>query len=398
MSFSNIHELFNNYLDKDIVNPDTHKLVKSFRLSWANKGDDYTGFLGNNLTGVYVIKFTPADEESFFSIFNIDGKQLQKDVYKTKGINKDFRTISNAVYLTCVYMMHKVFNSKMTIDAKNDFIKELYFIMAYKIISSLNMHYFKYPISINVAKAINERMSSKFLIKKVTSWQELFNIKSEDVQLKGVQARRLNNGDTDDICRVITDLQTRLREIFKNNYAVFIEVNEQSQKIASSSMIQLSDEGDEFRSVTDAKSTYLTNLKNIIGLEQDFIKDELIQLHAAVFKGIDEFTFRELLRHISRTIQADKKNYEMLELSFSTCIDYIVRKGITKDFIRSIYEIMMILKGVFCASKISDPNIKMLKRELPKYVKKTTRLSNFSQVNITANALISYLVTRSFYK
>lgn len=398
MSFSNIHELFNQHLDKNIVNQDTHKLVKSFRLSWANKGDDYTGFLGNNLTGVYVIKFTPADEESFFSIFNIDGKQLQKDVYKTKGINKDFRTISNSVYLTCVYMMHKVYSSKMNMNDKNDFIKELYFIMAYKIISSLNMHYFKYPISVNVAKAINERMSAKFLIKKVSSWQELFDIKSQDVQLKGIQARRLTNGDTDDICRVITDLQTRLREIFKNNYAVFIEVNEQSEKIASSSMVQLSEEGDEFKSVTDAKSTYLTNLKNIIGLEHDFIKDDLIHLHTAIFKGIDEFIFRNLLKHISKTIQTDKKNYEMFENSFAVCIDYIVRKGIYKDFIRSIYEIMMILKGMYCASNVTDPNLKMLKRELPKYVKKVTKLSNFSQVNITANALIVYLVTRSFYK
>ena len=171
MSYKTLDEVYDIFLKKEIGN-ELYLALKFFRINWTQKSDDYIEFLGNNLTGVQPIRFSTLDEQTFYNILNVDHDSLQKELYKVKGINKDFRTISNATYLTLVYLMHK-FSITRELDnkTKEDAVKELYYIFCYKVISSLNSHYFKYNIDVSIAKAINERMTARYLVKRFNSWQ-----------------------------------------------------------------------------------------------------------------------------------------------------------------------------------------------------------------------------------
>ena len=397
MSYKTLDEVYDIFLKKEIGN-ELYLALKFFRINWTQKSDDYIEFLGNNLTGVQPIRFSTLDEQTFYNILNVDHDSLQKELYKVKGINKDFRTISNATYLTLVYLMHK-FSITRELDnkTKEDAVKELYYIFCYKVISSLNSHYFKYNIDVSIAKAINERMTARYLVKRFNSWQEIFEYKTNDMFGRGVHAKRIVSGSTDDITRVISDIQTKLRDLFKNNYAVFMEVMEQNERIASSSLLTENEDGEAIRDLSKRKDYYIDYIKSIVILPNDFINHDLAEVISSVYKSINHKKLLEVLKYISENYQKDKYWDKMIEDSMINFLYYLDKKGIKDNYVKQLYEAINILKGYFAAQKVNDKVIKELKKDLPKKIKSIVNISNTVVLMNLSSAVLVYVLCRSFF-
>ena len=338
--YTTLQEVYDQYLK---VKPDSNLLsnIKMFRIAWAQKNDEHIAYLGNSLIGSYRIIFSTLDENTFFeALLGLDYKEIQQELYNVKGIDKNMKTISNCFYLTCVYLMYLFTNSKYLSDKQRiEGVKEVFYVMSYKMLSSLNTHYFKYPIDESVAKAINERMTLKFLVKRFDNWQNVIDYKSEDVLKKGIHENRISDmSNADDATRVISDIQTKYRDMYKNHFAVLLEVNQQNERITSSSLITKTEDGEGIKDIVNRPDNYINYLKSIINYPNSFINQDLVYIVMSLFKGVDEQQMFTFLKYLSQ--EEIKEKDWIVETTIISSLEYLISKKRTKDFVKYMYEIL----------------------------------------------------------
>lgn len=398
MSYSSLDEVFNKYITNPI-NYELYQQIKIFRISWAQKTEEYIEFLGNNLIGVYNVAFSFIDQDNFFSLFNIyDIKPLQKDLYMVKGINKSFKVVSNALNLTLVWLMHK-FTIAKNLDKKlrEDAVRELFSILSYKFLGSLNSHYFKYSVDPSVARAVNERMSGKWLLRKFNSIQEIIEYKALDVLPKGIHEHRVEGGSPDDATRIISDIQTKYRDIYKGVYGILLEVNEQNEKIVNSSLLESSEDGESFKSITTRPDQYWNHVMTLLPLQHDFISEDIVTLFCGIYKNIKYNVLMELLKYIVDNYQKEKELLNKIEECFIIYLEYFKTKDIT-NYQKQVYECIMIMRGYFSSGIINNKTFAENKKFLLRHVKKLTKQNNNTVIVNLSSSLVMYFVVRSFFK
>lgn len=396
--YTTLQEVYDQYLK---VKPDSNLLsnIKMFRIAWAQKNDEHIAYLGNSLIGSYRIIFSTLDENTFFeALLGLDYKEIQQELYNVKGIDKNMKTISNCFYLTCVYLMYLFTNSKYLSDKQRvEGVKEVFYVMSYKMLSSLNTHYFKYPIDESVAKAINERMTLKFLVKRFDNWQNVIDYKSEDVLKKGIHENRISDmSNADDATRVISDIQTKYRDMYKNHFAVLLEVNQQNERITTSSLITKTEDGEGIKDIVNRPDNYINYLKSIINYPNSFINQDLVYIVMSLFKGVDEQQMFTFLKYLSQ--EEIKEKDWIVETTIISSLEYLISKKRTKDFVKYMYEILLILKSYYSSSNTRNQDNKKLKKILQDLVKKSVKRANGSVCSKLSIASIIYIFMRSAMK
>jgi hypothetical protein len=395
-AYQDFDELFNSVCPWVQFDENRYNLLKGFRLSWAQKSDDYIEFLGNNLTGVYPIRFSQQDEDLLYELYGLNQKEFQSEIYKVKGVDKNMRTISNSTFILLLYTAHKFTISKSLPEKiKEDAVRECYYIFIYKVISSRTAYYFKYNIDVSIAKAINERMTNKYLIKRFNSWQEVFEYKALDILSKGIHYQRMKNFDVNDSGRIISDLYTKMNDIFKNNYAVFMEVKDANDRIYSSSLIKQGEDGEKIGDITNRSDTYSTYIKTIISNQVDFINLELLELVVSTLKNISLNDTNELLQEISKINHIELDPY--IDKIFVASIEYLIRKKLNKDFIKNLYIIISTLGAYWKSSNFKQKECKEVKKYFFEFTKKNIKRKNKTIIVNSTIAIIIYIALRGLY-
>lgn len=367
-----MYKSFKEVFDKHgLTNVDlkTYQKLKAFRLSWAQKGPEYIDFLGSKLTGVHPIRFSTRDEDMFFvDIFNLDQPELTVDLWNTKGVDKNMKVSSNPFYITIMYLMHLTVNSNDLGKNKEDMLRELSYIFSYKVISSLFTHYFKYQVDTSIALSVNERLSNKFIIKKVNNWQEVFEYRALDILPKGLHYTKLFKLSTDDSNKIISDMQGRLRDMLKNIYLVLIDVIENKDKLVSRSNIEMTDDGASIKESTNRPDRYVKYLLSIINNYSDFIDDDMIYLLNNSYKNISSKDIYTTLEYISTT--DFKYKNQMIEDIVVISMEYLNTKGIRSDYNKHMLDVIKYLKGYYISSSVKNKTIIDMKKTLLEMIKK----------------------------
>lgn len=395
-AYKDYHECFETIAPWIKFDENLYNLLKSFRIAWAQKSDDYIEFLGNNLTGVYPIRFSQQDEDLLYELYGLNQKEFQNDIYKVKGVDKNMRTISNSTYVLLIFTAHMFTVSKsLSQKVKDDAVRECYYIFIYKVISSKTAHFFKYPIDISEAKAINERMTNKFLIKRFNTWQEMFEYKASDILPKGIHYKRMQDFDVDDCSRVISDLYTKIYDIFKNNYAIFMEIKETNKKIISTSLITSGEDKDSIRSITDRSDIYANYVKNIVSNQTDFINTELVEVIASTLKNVYQEDITNMLQEITKLNHSELDPY--IDKIFVASIEYLIRKRLNKDFIKNLYNIIITLSAYWKSSNFKEKDCKEVKKFFFDFVKKNSKRKIKTVMINSAIGTIVYIAVRGMY-
>jgi hypothetical protein len=367
---------------------------KKYRLNWAQKNSSHIEFLGSNLTGVHNIRYSSVDEDMLFiDILNVDQNKLRNDLYLVPGINKAHKVASNVTYITLVYLMHMFSQSKLKNDDKSDAIKELYYIFAYKAISSLYTNYFPYPVSESVAKMVYERLSNRYLIKKLGTWQDVLEYRTRDLLHGGIHYNRILNLNTDNATRIIADMQSRLRENIKEIYNVLVEVNASNERIYSSSMIQTDEEGESTRDITVRPDNYILYINSIIRNENDFINDDLVYLITSIVQNIDKEKFVMTLRELTKL-----HDYTFVETIIVTTINYMRTKNIINNYEKQTYEILTSMKGYWSSSSVKDKELIRIKKYLYDISSKATKKKTKWLLATITIGILLYIFLRALYK
>jgi len=376
------------------------KQLRAFRFDWIQKDPIYAEFLGSNLFGVHEIRFSRMDDDNLFvESLGVSHIDIDNDVKDTKGIEPSYQVSSNGILQSLIFLMHLYTVSKLSDKDKHEGIYEVYNIFAYKVISSLYYGYFDYQVTEPIAKTVYEKLSNKFLLKKLGSWQNVFDYRTKDVLPKGLHYDKLKSYTTDDCVRMANDLQGRIRELVKNIYGVLVAVTKEKDYIKTSSTTQEGDDGAETKDVIERPEKYLTYARSIYSAEYDFVDYDIVYLLGDISKNLDTNEFVKTLKYLSNEviIRPDDKD-DFISVSILQTIKYINEKNISHDYAGNIYNIINMMKGYWSSSSVKDKEVKHVKKLLYNITHKATgKKTKWLLVTISINILI-YIFVRAVTK
>lgn len=395
-----IHDVMKKHISVNI-DQDYYNKINRYRVGWCNKSQQYTEFLGSGLTGVHPIRFSDLDTDKLFTdILNVDKNILASDLYTLKDIHADRNVAGNVYYLTTVYMIYLTSIAKIPQDLKNKIIEEHYYLMVYKMLSSLYTRYFEYNVDPQIAKAVYEKLNNHFIIKTEGSWQKVFEYRAKnDILPGGLWYKRLIKLDTMMTTKIVSDVQSRIREMLKYIYRVLIKVKESNEKISSTSLVEVSDiDGDGIKENSQRSDMYITYVKSIFNRSSDFVNDDLIYLVAQVQKNVNKDQLTNTLKFMSENIELKEGEYNIVESILLSTFDYINKRGITHDYNKHIGSILIYMKGQWSSSSVKDDSIKESKLYLTKIVKQATGIKTQWFIASIVICIAMYIFTRSLYR
>lgn len=374
--------------------------LKKFRLDWVQKNDTNMSFLSSNTVGVHPIRFTTSDFDIFFTdILNVDQGFLIEDIYKTDGIDTTRRTTSNHFNLTIFYIMHMFQNSDLADRDKFDAVIECYYIFAYKILGSHMAHYFKYNVDIEIALAVNARLSNKFLLRRLGSWDKVLKYRADDLLPGGIRHKELARFSTEDSVVIISDLEGRLRDMIKNVYIVLIEVVENKERVKSSSLINSIDGTETMSDITNNHIKYSVYLNSLSSLESDFINRDITHVLKSTIRGVDENDLVTLLKYFVNEIDSSVKK-RLIDMTLEITFAYLNRKDVGDNYKKKTLEIIKLMRNYYGASILGEDRKKLdeVKSKVNSFIRKKKITSNKLAVNNLRSVFLIYIFIRSIYR
>lgn len=351
------------------IKADKHlaKKLRTFRLGWSTKSDEYIDFLGSKLLGVHTIRFSSLDDNKLMEeVLGIENwKDLQKEIYEIEGMEKNFKVASDIIYQTLTYITH-LFLKNGDKKLLNEGVRESCLIMQYRMICSLYSWYFKFNTTETIATSVYNKLSHKYLIKQHRNWQEVFEYRVTNCLDKhSPNYKKLVHYSTEDAIRLVSDIQTKLREQVKQMYKILISILENNEVIKSESSTYVGGEKEEeqIRDITATNINFINNIKKMIFNKNELINKDLIHVIDHIVPNINKELMQQFLTCVSEIEEKkeQEKIYEYIELIVLKNLEYLQRLNINIKKREYIPKAIVLIKNFWSSSKVKDPKMKEIK-------------------------------------
>lgn len=395
--------VFDRHLAKITFDNKLYESIAKYRFTWATHNADRIEFLGGNSIGTTIVRFTDSDIDTLvIDILDIDMDDLREDVHALDTIDTSRKVTSNVFYLLLMYLMHGfIVSGKISDKNREHAIREVYFIFAYRVISSMFAHYFsQYQLDKNIALVVNEKLSKKFIVKQEGSWQAVFNYRADAVALKnGLHYERLKTFDSEETQIALADLQGRIRDMVKNIYAIIMDVTNENKKIGSTSLHETFEDQDTIASLKDRSDVMIKYTKSIVFKHDDFVKREIVDLVDDLTGSVGNKDLLTMLNFISENyIYMTKEIDAIIEGTLESFMDYIKRRNITNNYSKDITVVVVAIKNYYSNSKINDKNVEDVKKILKNIYTKATGKRNKTAISGARIRVMLYIVIRAIAK
>lgn len=396
--YSDINAFFKTYLDLDKDRGLLERL-KTFRLEWAVKRIDsnYTNldFLSGMTIGVQAVRFSQLDEAKLNNdVFNIDMKILQDDLYRVNGIVKEWKVTANATYHTLLYIIKYILEKNLPIE----YLYEAYYVMAYKMVSSLLVRRFTYPLDPRIAAVVAEKMTEKFKLKELGSWQKFLEYRATFL-LPGTKHgdRLLKNYNASNAMLIIADLQGNIRSTVNRLFSLIVEIDDNDLSISNESIMKTQNE----EVVIADLQSYSKYSKRV--LEQiangDFVNDNHIYLMGEISSNLNITAFKTVLDNIVKDSLKDFKDIEFIvNTTLNTSLNYLMRNDDIKNLEVNILHIMKNLKYYYSSSTVKDDTVLELKKKSMKLIEGHTTVKTSWILTAMSINFILYIILIALVK
>lgn len=373
------------------------KAIRAFDQGFITKNTDHISFFGSGLLGVYPIKWLDEDRDSWVDdILRVDDIGLEADLHSLDTIDVTRKVTSDMVNLSFIYLAHRIVNSSLTATEKQAGLVSVFRISHYKYLSSLLSHYFQYPADEATAKATYTSLSQKFGIKQAGNWFNLLTRRAEELASNNSIHRDRIKYMRDDagVLYVVSDIQTRIREVVKAQTAVFYEVRKADGKVISTSKMMQIEEGITIKDVRRDHSRYMRYLSSIISDPTDFVRTDLLKLVSDIMPSANQDVLRVTLNFMVGNYNNKRMAYiqTMTEEIMLYTFQYMFKNKIkTNNFV----EIVPKLKAMLTGSRINDDVILKLRDMGDKLVRTAANKKISVQVAAERTAILIYIVLRT---
>lgn len=379
------------------------RTLAMYTVDYITRNEDHRLFFGGKLIGCYTLRFTITHYENFFSeVIGVDPDKAEELCSTITTINQSYKISSDAMNLTLLYFIHRFSLSKqLTPKEKTEAVKTCFNIYNYRTMAALVTNYFKYPITENMAQTVYENLSGRYLIKRLNNWREYFEYRADEtIKLPYYKDLVEFKSDTA-IVNIANDLFTRIKDMMKNIYKVFMEVrldDEESIKSTDRSITNLEGEesiADDLTSSIKYKNYILETMKD----EKSFYKEDLVTI---VYKSIPGTTHQELKKVILKIPQVylsqehHKNVNEIVEKIIELSIQYL--KKIRYDF-KHKNNITMLLQHIknYILSSRGNDELDEIKYKVDGLIDGTSdKKLGGRTTSILRNGFILYIFLRAF--
>jgi hypothetical protein len=355
----NIKEVFAQVASNLIVNEALIKRIHLFERGFTHRNQNHIEFFGGNLLGVEKVRFLPKDWNTLFDdVFQIDDYELERNLHSLPSVNKDHIVASDILNLTCVWLVHKIFNSTLSPVLKEQGMIDTLLILQYKVLTSKLARDFPFPANKELMTTVYATLSKKFYIKQYGSWSALLRARAMDViNPDSIHYDTIRVFEKDKAVQyMVTDIQGRIRDIVKNHWDTINKVKESDKLIATTSSTIETEEGTTMKDLQRGLVTYRTYIQSVAGEPSNFIKDELIKIIAAAMHTMSPVFLREALLYISENygMDADGKIELMVNEVMVHAIEFLHTEYKGSMTTPNIALIISKLRGMYMSSRSTD--------------------------------------------
>lgn len=363
-------------------------------------------FSGRNI-GCYFIKYTQYDKNIFYNnLFGLEFDDINDEIEKISSIPKHFKIARDDVNLMCFYIAHR-FLSNPDLDEKRQmaYAREALNYFNYRTLVLLSSTYFIYPISEDKATSMSERLSNKYIIKKLKNWNEYCQYRSDEyLDSKFLTLLRKMDSD-DELPNAITDLFGRTKDTIKNIYGEFTEMLESDEVIKSRQATVKDGEGNmQLADRIDSVQRYTGRVDTMLSDKTMMIKKDHITVVVDILSNLSYRDMHECLDHLFEFAFSSRKAHDRVHAHFKdilvNAMEYLQRNEVYLHSKTNVLDIMNSIVGNVLYARGTEVSVHRVKSEGEQLIKAVYKHHKDSLSDRTLksvrNGLYLYVVLTAF--
>lgn len=373
------------------------KRLDKFIKNYIYSNDVHINFMSSNTFGDTRLYFTVNDTKTFINTVMLeDDKHVKHILQNIDGIVKEYSKISNIVDMTCCYLMHLFIHSNLPEKNRTEGIILAYKIFAFRNLSSTINSYLKFDTPKELALALVEKMSNKFILKREGNWEKVIEYRTRDALPKGPYYDSLDRFSNDDYYRAVQGMHDRLKDMIKELYEKLVQVNEANEGIATRKTTSSNENGEEVlisisNDVLAVKQAILRSLSNPIEFNNPI-------LAGIVSKKFNILNKQTCLLAVEKFTTYDIKNIEELIPDFvSNVFTYLVCNNVKNDYKRRILEVVNYVKAYVNMYDFNSPELTDIREAMKELVRQEYKGVDRTKRSNIAYYLLTYIFCKGIY-
>lgn len=388
------------------------KRIIEYSIRFMNRNEDHSAFFGGVLMGVNPIYFYDTDRELWFDdVLRIDEDHLQHDFQRAEDVDPvNQKVASDVMNYTPGYITMRLMQQKdIPLKTRHEACKHAFQVLHYKYITSLLVRRFKYPARREVAEAAFAALNYKFDIKTLGSWGNLVKDRAEGIiSQESIYWPVLSEQPGVDYDywtrRIVTDTQTRIRELINKYYSVYINTLNSGATIRTTSDIMINTDGEmALRDKVNGYRTYLGYIHSVCISRDNLIKPDLLGVVGNAMHTMPEPMLISTLEFIARNFNQSRSKdlTKFVDESLLYCFEYMQSIKMSVQRQNDLKDLTQKLRLLLMAPKSSDPRVLLIRDMGDQIVKNATNSKHAGQIAATRTGLTLYLIlralTRNYY-
>jgi hypothetical protein len=397
-----IREVFEDVAQHVVIDAALIQRIHAFERAFVNRNEDHVAFFGSPLMGVHPMRFRPTDRQAWFNdILDINELDLIDGIQSLKSIPVEWKRANDVMNHSCIWLVFAILkNDKLSPQLKEQGCVDTLLVLLYKFLGSLMAHNFVYPADEATMLAAYARLSRKFAIKVAGSWGALLRQRAEEqMKTTSIHRRAYTTMESDaGVINMISDMQSRLRELVKSYNQVFYAVRAQGERIATERSVIDMDGTTVLQDRTRQYSSYIRYAHSLMHDKNSFIRHDLIKVVCDAMHTMSPRFFVETLEWmcLNHRVKGVTEVDTLIDETLLFAFDLIERERDTINHRAGLMPLIVRLRALYMASRMSDTNLIKTKQLSEAVVEKAIASRNPSVVASVRTGVQLYIVLRTF--
>lgn len=331
---------------------------------------EHIDLFGSKLIGCFYTKYTMYDKNILYgNLVDMEAEDLIDTISKITSIPSHFKIARDDVNLFCFYVAHKFLtNPDLAKDKQREYAKEALNYFSYRTLVLTSSDYFVYPISEEKALSLSERLSNRYILKKLKNWNEYCIYRSDEfLQSKFLEVLISFNKD-DKIVDGITDLYNRTKDTLKNIYDEFTKMIASDEIIKSKKGVVNDIEGESvILDKLNSADSYFIKIEGLLIDKQSFIRKEFIDVTIDIVNSVSHKQLEDTLRLITEYSYTGRDKHDEVKKFYQdvlvNAIDYLQRNEVFLAKNTNLITAVNSIVGNVLYARGTDISINKLKEE-----------------------------------
>ena len=397
-----IREVFEDVAKHVVIDQKLIDRIHHFERAFVNRNEDHIAFFGSPLMGVHPMRFRPTDRVAWFNdVLDINELDLIDGIQALNSIPVEWKRANDVMNHSCIWLVYVILKEKhLTPQQKEQGAIDTLLVLLYKFLGSLMAHNFVYPADESAMLAAYARLSRRFAIKIAGSWGALLRQRAEEqLQTTSIHRRAYTTMESDaGVINMISDMQSRLRELVKSYNKVFYEVRAQGDRISTERSVIEMDGTAILQDRSRQYSTYIRYAHSLMADKQSFIRHDLIKVVCDAMHTMSPRFFVETLEWmcLNHRVKGGSEVEPLIDETLLFAFDLIERERETLGPRTGLMPLIIRLRALYMASRMSDSHLIKTKQLSETVVEKAIASRNPSVVASVRTGIQLYVVLRTF--